>query len=65
MVTAGFAKEVDEVKKYAEPIQAATATGIRFPCPRFERIPISAIRPAVAITSPISRPKPSLTLVEI
>jgi hypothetical protein len=28
IVTAGFANDVDEVNRYADPIQAATATGI-------------------------------------
>ena len=50
-VTAGFAKLVDEVKKYAAPMYAPTATAITTPFLRgIRKITIS--RPSVAITSP-------------
>ena len=56
-VTAGFANDVEDVKKYAEPIHAATATGMIAVCFRADRMPMMAISPAVATTSPTSIPR--------
>lgn len=50
-VTAGLAKDVEEVKKYAEPIQPATTKGAALPLPWDPKIFIKNSRPAVATTS--------------
>ncbi len=49
IVTAGLAKEVEEVKKYAAPIQAATRRGIFLSIPCFTARKIMKMRPADAI----------------
>ena len=51
-VTAGFAKLVDTVEKYAEPIQAGTKYGIALPRPCAILNKIIKIRIVVAINSP-------------
>lgn len=64
-VTAGLANEVDDVKKYAEPIQAATETGIHLSRLRWLSTPITVSNPAVAKTSPIKVPTDALECSEI
>ena len=65
MVTAGLAKEVDDVKRYAEPIQAGTRTGPSRPLPVRVSAPMIHSSPAVATTSPSSRFAPVRSFVEI
>jgi len=51
IVTAGLAKDVDEGKKYAGPIQAGTRTGPSRPFPVLVSAPMIQSRPAVATTT--------------
>ena len=56
MVTAGLAKEVEEVNQYAAPIQAATEAADSEARPVRARVRITAISPAVATSSPTHNP---------
>lgn len=51
-VTAGLAKDVDEVKKYADPIQLATTKGAKRSFFCWPRSWMMNISPPVATTSP-------------
>lgn len=64
MVTAGLAKDVDEVKKYAAPIHAGTRTAARCSDLRWGSAPMTMMRPAVAMISPSHRLGVSRSLVE-
>lgn len=57
-LTAGFAKEVEEVKMWPATIQSATAAGIRFGFWSTSKR-INSTNPKVAITSPRKTPVPS------
>ena len=56
MVTAGWANEVEEVNRYASPIQAATAAAESGARPVRARVRMSATSPAVGTSSPIHHP---------
>ena len=64
MVTAGLAKDVDDVKKYAAPIHAGTSAGPRLPRPVRVSAPMTSSRPAVATTSPSQMLPPVRTFAE-
>src|SRR5439155_25445761 len=55
-VTAGFAKLVDDVKKYAAPMYAPTANGAALRRPDRTTPKITNSRPSVATTSPSQIP---------
>src|SRR6476646_9314288 len=64
MVTAGFAKLVDEVKKYAAPMYAPTAKGATEPRPERTTPNTTKSSPAVAMISPSQSPPPERVLVD-
>ena len=64
MVTAGFANDVDDVKKYADPIQAGTRIAPRRPLPVRVSAPMMSSRPPVATISPSQMGPPSRTRVD-
>ena len=60
-VTAGLAKDVEEVNQYAAPMYAPTAAGATLVRPVRANAKISRTRPAVATTSPSQRGTPVRT----
>src|ERR671927_112557 len=64
-VTAGLANDVELVNQYAAPIYAPTAAADRPARPVRGRAKISAMRPAVATTSPTRCPVVTRSFVEI
>src|SRR6202167_6070002 len=56
IVTAGFAKLVDDVKKYAPAMYAQTANGTTVDLPLRTAPKITSRRPKVAMTSPSQSP---------
>src|SRR3954447_8106608 len=63
-VTAGLAKDVEDVNQYAAPMYAPTAGAASMPRPLRASAKTSATRPRVATTSPSSRWAPVRSLVE-
>lgn len=64
IVTAGLAKEVEDVNQYAAPTKAPTAGPTRAARPVRTRAKISRMRPAVATTSPSRCPAVARSVVE-